>query len=245
MAETNGSGWIKIYRSMAEKGWANKPDYVALWLHLLLLANHREKEQFWNGRTIVLQPGQFVTGRKSLSEKSGIHESKVERILNCFESEQQIEQRKTSTSRLISIRNWLDYQLSEQPFKQRMNNGRTTSEQRVNTKQEYKEYKEGKKVVVVGNGQQPQPPAGPSKQEFIVYAASLDFSGPEMDRIWQYYRASIKPESEAPEAWRTKTGNPIANWKQHISKVWLKDQKHNGSSSTSNNVAGWRQTTGN
>lgn len=237
MAET---GWIKIYRSLADKGWANRPDYVAMWTHLLLMANHREKEYFWNGRTIHLQPGQFITGRKSLSKKTGINESKVERILKCFESEQQIEQRKTSTSRLISIRNWAEYQSSEQPFEQRMNNERTTDEQRVNTKQEYKEYKEYKEVV----GQHQPPPNHPTKIEFSEYCSKLNLPKAETERIWQYYQASLQPDSEHPKVWRTKRGKPIANWRQHLVSVWLKDQKsEHHESRTTKNVRGWANTT--
>lgn len=135
------SGWVKIHRSMWEKGWSNKPDYVSLWIHILHQATHTNREYFWNGKTIILSPGQFVTGRLKMAANTGIHESKVERILKCFENEQQIEQRKTSTSRLITILNWKVYQQDEQPFEQQMNNKRTTSEQPVNTKQELKELK--------------------------------------------------------------------------------------------------------
>lgn len=139
-------GWIKVHRSVLEKGWSNRPDFVALWIHLLLQATHEKREVFWNGNTIILLPGQFISGRLKMAAITGIQESKLERILKCFESEQQIEQRKTSTSRLISICNWNIYQEGEQPFEQRMNNERTTNEQRVNTKQEYKELKNDKNV---------------------------------------------------------------------------------------------------
>ncbi len=130
------AGWIKLHRSLLDKGWIKKAEYVQLWMVILLMASHDDREYFWNGKTIILQSGQLITGRKSLSEKTGINENKIERILKCFKSEQQIEQQTTSTSRLISILNWDKYQQSEQPFEQRVNNERTTSEQRVNTNKE-------------------------------------------------------------------------------------------------------------
>ena len=131
------TGWIRIYRSLKLKGWYNKPDYVALWVYLLIEATHKPMEYYWNGKTITLDEGQFITGRKRISDETGISENKVQRILNFFENEQQIEQQTSSTSRLISILNYKQYQKGEQPFKQRVNNERTTSEQRVNTKQEH------------------------------------------------------------------------------------------------------------
>lgn len=132
------AGWIKLHRSILEKGWIKKPEYVQLWVVLLLMASHDNREYFWNGKTIILKSGQLITGRKALSQKTGIDENKIERILKCFKSEQQIEQQTTSTSRLISILNWNKFQQFEHPFEQRTNNERTTSEQRVNTNKELK-----------------------------------------------------------------------------------------------------------
>lgn len=140
-------GWIKIHRTLMDKGWFMDSNAVHLWCYLLLKASHSKVEYLWNGQIIDLQPGQFVTGRKKIANETGIQETKVERLLKLFENEQQIEQRKTNTSRLISILNYSKYQMNEQPFEQRVNNKRTTSEQRVNTKQELKELKELNKDI--------------------------------------------------------------------------------------------------
>src|SRR6185369_4614206 len=124
--------------------WYKKSEYVHLFCHLLLKASHSGFETWFNGIGKKLLPGQLITGRKKLSSETGINESKIERILKHFEIEQQIEQQKTSTNRLITITNWNQYQKGEQLFEQRANNGRTTTEQRVNTKQEGKEGKKDK-----------------------------------------------------------------------------------------------------
>ena len=127
-----------------DKGWFTDSNAVHLWTYILLKANHTKSEYLWNGKIIDLQPGQFVTGRKRMSAETGIQESKIERLLKLFENEQQIEQQKTNTSRLISIVNYSKFQSREQQNEQRVNNKRTTDEQRVNTKKELKELKECK-----------------------------------------------------------------------------------------------------
>jgi len=144
------NGWIKIHRKLFNKGWSNKPDYVALWVYLIKEATHKEIEYFWNGKTIKLQPGQFISGRNKIGRDTGLHPSKVERILKTFQNEQQIEQQKSNTSRLISIVKYSEYQITEQQTEQRVNNKRTTGEQRVNTKQEDKELKNIKKIEYRG-----------------------------------------------------------------------------------------------
>lgn len=133
-SEKYGSGWIKLYRALMEKGWYKKPDHIRLWIHILLKASHSGNQFYFNGKNIYLEPGQFITGRKKLAIEIGISESKVERILNFFEkSEQQIAQQKTNKNRVITVLNWTHHQQIEQQNEQQVNNKRTTSEQQVNT----------------------------------------------------------------------------------------------------------------
>jgi hypothetical protein len=74
-----------------------------------------------------------VCSRNTLSLKTGINESKIQRILKVFESEQMIEQQMNSKYRMISISNWNKYQGSEQVNEQQMNSKRTADEQQMNT----------------------------------------------------------------------------------------------------------------
>lgn len=103
-------GWIKNYRTLKGKGFYKKSSYVHLWIHLLLSVNHKKKEYMTNGNIIIIKEGQILTGRKQLSGETGIPEITIERILDLFEKEGQIEQQKTTKYRLITILNWKDYQ---------------------------------------------------------------------------------------------------------------------------------------
>lgn len=132
-------GWIKCWRKVLENPIVMKsPDHFVIWHILLYNAEPKPKQSLFGGRPITLQPGQLTTGRKQLAVNSGIPESKVERVLKDLESAQQIEQRTSSKNRLITILQWSDYQSTEQQNEQRMNNKRTTSEQRVDTLEEVK-----------------------------------------------------------------------------------------------------------
>lgn len=126
-------GWVSIHRKIQDKGWYKDSQYVHLWVHIIMKCNHAGKEFLWNGEIKHIERGQFITGRKSLSYETGITESKIQRILKCFESEQQIEQQMYSKFRLITVKNYEKYQNSEQQNEQHMNSRRTASEQQVNT----------------------------------------------------------------------------------------------------------------
>lgn len=126
-------GWIKLHRRLTQKAFYRRPYYLALWVHMLLSANHDEKEFIWNGSVIKVKKGQFITGRKQLSEQSGISESSVEDILRFLEKEQQIRQQKTNKYRLITILKWNEYQKSD--------NKPTTSRQQADTNKNDKKEK--------------------------------------------------------------------------------------------------------
>lgn len=133
-----GNGYIKLHRKMLENPIVCKDnDYFRLWMQLLLSATHKECKALFAGKKITLKPGQLITGRRKMALLCGISESKAQRILKAFESEQQIKQRTSRQNRIITICNWGKYQISEQ----QMNNKRTTNEQQMNTKQEYRESK--------------------------------------------------------------------------------------------------------
>lgn len=127
------SGWISIHRQIEKKGYYKKSEYVHLWIHLLLKANHKDNFMFLNGKETPIKSGSFITSRAKLALETGLEPSKVERILKCFKSEQQIEQQSFNKYRLISITNYKKYQNVKQQSEQQVNSKRTASEQQVNT----------------------------------------------------------------------------------------------------------------
>lgn len=129
------NGWIKLHRKLIDKGYYKNSQYVHLWVHLLLLANHKEHEFMWNGSMIMVKEGQIITGRKELSNATGIPETTIERILKMLENEHQIGQQKTNKYRVITILNWKEHQ---ERTPERTTNGQQTDTYK-NDKKEKKE----------------------------------------------------------------------------------------------------------
>lgn len=155
--ENLNGGWVSIQRKLRNKGFYKNSKYIHMWVHLLLCANHRPNEFFWNGRTIIVENGQFITGRLSISGETGIAQSTVEDILNFFENEQQIRQQKTTKYRLITILNWDKYQKSD--------NKPTTSRQQSDTNNNYNNYNN------YNNIGEEEPPL--KKEESLTYLEAL------------------------------------------------------------------------
>ena len=62
---------------MQSQPYYGNPKYVALWVHILLNANHKENKMLWNNEVVVIKEGQFITGRKELSKETGISEIQI------------------------------------------------------------------------------------------------------------------------------------------------------------------------
>ncbi len=142
------NGWVKLHRKMLDNPIIMKDaDHLAVWMYLLLNATHAEYPALFKGKKITLQPGQLITGRKSIASTLCVNESKVRRILDMFESDQQIDRQRSNQNTLISLRNWDKYQLFDQQIDQQMTNERPTDDQRVTTNKKNKNVKNVKNEI--------------------------------------------------------------------------------------------------
>lgn len=133
------NGYVKIHRKLLSNPIVMKDsEHLAVWIYLLLNATHQERNVLFKGKKITISPGQLITGRKSISSELQISESKVQRILNFFENEHQIEQQTSNKNRVVTLVNWNKYQENEQQVEQQLNNNRTTTEQQLNTNKNVK-----------------------------------------------------------------------------------------------------------
>lgn len=93
------NGWIKLHRKFKEWQWYKKSEMVHLFIHLLVSANF--KDGFWQG--IEIKRGQLVTGRKTLSNETGISEQSIRTCLSKFEKSGEINIKSTNKNSIITI----------------------------------------------------------------------------------------------------------------------------------------------
>jgi len=111
-------GWVKLHRVLLDKSiWREStPQQKVILITLLLMANHRETQQDWNGKKIKVRPGQFVTSIEAIKNLAGygISEQNVRSALKKFENCGFLtSQSAKSWGRLITIINWQAYQHQE------------------------------------------------------------------------------------------------------------------------------------
>jgi hypothetical protein len=101
------NGWIKLHRKFIGWEWYKKSEMVHLFLHLLLKANHDTRK--WQG--VVINRGQLITGRKSLSDETGISERVIRTCLERLKSTNEIAIKSTNKNSIITICNYDSYQI--------------------------------------------------------------------------------------------------------------------------------------
>ena len=213
-------GYIKLWRKIEDNPLSHDPDFMAIWVWILLLANHKFKEWKIGYQKIPIKRGQFITSRNKLSIITGVNESKLERTMTYLQSEQQIEQQKFNNYRLITVINYNIYQPSEQLNEQQVNSKRTASEQQVNTTKECKNEKNEKNVILS--------PAGDGEFNSSIYIKEmLKNKRKDIYIIGEYFKIrdnsfpSLKAIQQEIRRW-LKIANELAEYKpEQIEKSFL------------------------
>lgn len=132
-------GWIKVFRKIVEWEWYKTPGMVQLWLHLLVSANWEDKKL--EGE--VIRRGSLVTGRKKLSEETGLSEQQVRTCLHRLEKTKNLTIIPTKRGSVITICDYDDYQgvsNDAQPSVQPTTNQQPTNDQPLLKNLRSKEY---------------------------------------------------------------------------------------------------------
>jgi hypothetical protein len=145
-------GYIKTYRKFIESSFYKKPLVTRLAEHCLLRANHKKQKIYFNHQEIELLPGQFIAGRASLSEETGISQQSIRTSLEILSKVNFLTIKPTSRFSIITIVKYKYYQAAEenQPSDQPATNQQLTSDQpatnqRLTTDKNVKNVKNDKK----------------------------------------------------------------------------------------------------
>jgi hypothetical protein len=132
------SGWIKLHRKFISWEWFTTPDMVHLFVYLLLMANREDDK--WQG--IEIKRGQLITGRKKLSEQTGISERRIRTCLQRLQNTGELTSKSTSKYSILTICNYDVYQPKPKPSDQQTVQPTTNERPASDHKQEVEEKKE-------------------------------------------------------------------------------------------------------
>ncbi len=134
-------GWIKLHRKLLDWEWHDDPNTLSLFIHLLLKANHKGKR--WRGQ--LVESGQVITGRRSLSKATGLSEQSVRTSLEKLKSTREVTIKSTNRFSIITIVKWGDYQAKKSESTSKSTSQTPTSNQQVTTNKNDKNDKKKRK----------------------------------------------------------------------------------------------------
>ncbi len=108
MSNTNQTelGWIRLYRKMTEWKWYGLPNMMAVFIHLLLTANHKDGYCFG----VEIKRGQALTSEDGIMRSIRIKRGALRECLKKLESSGEIIRHSTNRYSLITVCNYDSYQ---------------------------------------------------------------------------------------------------------------------------------------
>jgi len=124
------SGFVLLHRKITESAVFDNPDLLRVWIWCLCEAYYTEQVKLIGLQEVVIQAGQFATGRKKAAEKLKLSESTFWRYLKTLEKLDMISIKANNKFSVITVVNWGLYQNKDEI----LDNKRTANEQQMDTK---------------------------------------------------------------------------------------------------------------
>ncbi len=220
------AGWIKLHRALQDSAIASHPEYLAVWVHLMLRAQHSASDCVVGRKIVNLSAGQLVFGRIKFSSEIGVSENKVRAALDVMKSLNMITIKSMAKFSIISIVKWSEYQNESPANNQETASNAPALNQHPATYKNDKNVKNDKKLKdIAPQAAQPATPAKKIKgtrlpddwrptQEHVDAAMALN---PDYTREW--FRATAH---KFRDYWIAKSGKDatktdwLATWRNWI-----------------------------
>lgn len=106
-------GWIKVHRKLKNNAVFTKPNYLSVWIYLLLNAQHEPRDIIWNKKKVTVERGCFIGSIAKIADFFDLSTGTVSYILDYLISERMVERVSTYTFTYFKIINYDRYQGTE------------------------------------------------------------------------------------------------------------------------------------
>jgi len=216
----NDNGFVTIHRKIMQWEWYTDGNTMRLFVHLLLLANHRDTK--WRGE--VIRRGQVLTGLDKLSKELGLSVKKIRVALEHLISTSEVANRSTNKYRVITINNYASYQDKKECKGQAEGQakGQSKGNQRAASNNDNNDNKNTLSYEREARQLKKASFSPPSLEESVDHFASKGWPVTEAEKFWHHFNSN---------GWKVGGKAPMRSW-ESAAHNWMKNAKtyggHNG-----------------
>lgn len=100
------TGWVKLHRKILDWEWYNDVNTTRVFLHLLLVANHKENK--WRG--ITIKRGQRLTSISALAQETSLSIKNIRTAIKRLKSTNEVASQSTAQHTVFTMINYDSYQ---------------------------------------------------------------------------------------------------------------------------------------
>lgn len=119
--------WIKLHKKLLNWEWYSDINVTRLFIHLLLKANYEDKE--WQG--IIIERGSLVTSLSKLCKETGLTMQQTRTAIDKLILTDNITNKSYTKYRLITIKNYNEYQTNNKQNNKQITNKQQTEQQQL------------------------------------------------------------------------------------------------------------------
>ena len=103
-------GWIKLHRKSINSSVFRNSNLWKVWTYCLLRANHKQSKILFEGKEMVIHPGQFITGRFQGAKDCNMKPSTFRDQLYKLRDLKNLDIKSDNKNSLLTVVNWDFYQ---------------------------------------------------------------------------------------------------------------------------------------
>ena len=199
------NGYFKLYRNILNHRYFQDAEKLRFWIWCLLKASHKTHKVIIGNETVILEPGQFITGRKSASVELKISEMTFRSLLKFFsEKDKKLTNKTTNKYTVITVTEYNTYNFVENESNQQSNQQLTNKQPTTN--QQLTTYNNDKNVNNDNNRVVQRKFIPPTIDDITKYIKDNNYTV-DPNIFLKYFTESN---------WIDSNGKKVKNWKQKI-----------------------------
>ncbi len=165
-------GWVKLHRKILHSDIFDNEKMLKVFIYCLTKSSHKQAESRIGRRKVLLEPGQFIFGRKKAASELNMKESTVRDYLEILQEDGVITIQSTNKYSVITVDNWATYQSNEEDYDNKSTPKKQQEDSTLPSKGQQKDtYKNEQELKEVKNVKEfiPTSTTGPARRDAIQF----------------------------------------------------------------------------